>query len=243
VAVLNPGLTVGAHLVETLRFHLGLGRAAARQRATELLTMVRMPDPTRRLDEYPFQLSGGMAQRVGIALALACDPVLLIADEPTTALDVTVQGQILDLLVDIKQRLGMAMILVTHDLGVVAEVADRVAVMYAGEVVETGTAAEVFTSPQHPYTRALLATMPQLHATDEELTVIGGAVPSPQAWPTGCRFHPRCAEAVDRCRTARPATGDTPERLVRCLLVNGDEGPTGGREPAAVDTTAVEGAP
>ena len=231
VAALNPGLTVGAHLVETLRFHLGLGRAEARTRALELLALVRVPDPKRRIDEYPHQFSGGMAQRVGIALALACDPVLLIADEPTTALDVTVQGQILDLLAEIQQRLGMAMILITHDLGVVAEVADRVAVMYAGQVVETGTSREVFGSPLHPYTRALLASMLQHHDRNDNLTVIPGSVPSPHAWPTGCRFHPRCSEAVDACRRVRPEPGHDPERLVRCLLVH--------PEPAARTTAAV----
>jgi peptide/nickel transport system permease protein len=216
VAVLNPGLTVGAHLVETLR----LDRRAARSRAIELLTLVRVPDPERRIDEYPHQFSGGMAQRVGIALALACDPVLLIADEPTTALDVTVQGQILDLLAEIQERLGMAMILITHDLGVVAEVADRVAVMYAGQVVESGDATEVFRTPQHPYTSALLATMPQHHERDDELSVIPGTVPSPTAWPGGCRFHPRCPVAVDACHVTPPTPGPDPDRVVRCLLVH-----------------------
>lgn len=226
VAVLNPSLTVGAHLVETLRFHLGFTRAEARSRALELLSLVRVPDPRRRIDEYPHQLSGGMAQRVGIALALACEPVLLIADEPSTALDVTVQGQILDLLADIQERLAMAMILITHDLGVVAEVADRVAVMYAGQVVETGTADEVFSTPSHPYTRALLATMAQQHPRDRELTVIAGSVPSPHAWPSGCRFHPRCPEVVDRCPHVRPDPGDDPDRLVRCVLVHDGDQPT-----------------
>jgi len=220
VAVLNPGLTVGAHLVETLRFHLDLDRKTARRRAIELLQLVRVPDPERRIDEYPHQFSGGMAQRVGIALALACDPVLLIADEPTTALDVTVQGQILDLLGDIQQRLGMALILITHDLGVVAEIADRVAVMYAGQVVETGTANEVFEAPQHPYTKALLDTMPQRHERADELAVIPGTVPSPSAWPTGCRFHPRCSAAVDACRSTDPTPGPDTQRVVRCLLVH-----------------------
>lgn len=228
VAVLNPGLTVGAHLVETLRFHLGLDRTAARRRAVELLQLVRVPDPVRRIDEYPHQLSGGMAQRVGIALALACDPVLLIADEPTTALDVTVQGQILDLLADIQHRLGMALILITHDLGVVAEVADRVAVMYAGQVVESGTASEVFADPEHPYTRALLETMPQRHGRDDELTVIPGTVPPADAWPSGCRFHPRCPEAIELCRTEVPPPGPDPERVVRCLLADHPAVPTWG---------------
>lgn len=219
VAALNPGLTVGAHLVETLRFHLGLDRKAARRRAIELLKLVRVPDPERRIDEYPHQFSGGMAQRVGIALALACDPALLIADEPTTALDVTVQGQILDLLAEIQRRLGMALILITHELGVVAEVADRVAVMYAGQIVESGSATEVFDTPRHPYTRALLATMPQQHERGSELAVIPGTVPSAAAWPGGCRFHPRCAVAVEGCGSTAPSPGPDRERVVRCLLV------------------------
>lgn len=240
VAVLNPGLTVGAHLVETLRFHLDLDRKAARQRAIELLKLVRVPDPERRVHEYPHQFSGGMAQRVGIALALACDPVLLIADEPTTALDVTVQGQILELLEETQQELGMAMILITHDLGVVAEAADRVAVMYAGQVVETGTAAEVFGAPQHPYTQALLATMPQHHhGHDGELTVIPGVVPSPASWPAGCRFHPRCSEAIDACQNTHPPTGDDPERLVRCLRVH-EIDPQPRAERGASDRNVVE---
>jgi peptide/nickel transport system permease protein len=206
IAVLNPALTVGAHLVEPLILHRAMGRAQARSRAVELLAMVRVPDPHRRIDEYPHQMSGGMAQRVGIAMALACEPKLLIADEPTTALDVTVQGQILDLLTDLRERLGMTVIIITHDLGVVAEVADRVAVMYGGQVVEVGSSREVFAHPRHPYTAALLETMPQSHRGDpgDELAVIPGMVPSPSAWPAGCRFHPRCRYATDRCLAGSP---------------------------------------
>jgi peptide/nickel transport system permease protein len=219
VAALNPGLTIGAHLMEPLQVHLGLRRRAARNRAADLLGMVHVPDPLRRLDEYPHQFSGGMAQRVGIAMALACEPKLLIADEPTTALDVTVQGQVLDLLQEIQERLHMAMILITHDLGVVAEVADRVAVMYAGQIVETASVTELFFSPRHPYTQALLATMPQSHSSrDTDLAVIPGMVPPPSAWPAGCRFHPRCAHAVAACRAEAPAAEILPDgRMSRCL--------------------------
>lgn len=204
IAVLNPALTVGAHLAEPLRLHHGLSRSEARARAVELLATVRVPDPERRIDEYPHQMSGGMAQRVGIAMALSCEPKLLIADEPTTALDVTVQGQILDLLTDLSERLGMTVIIITHDLGVVAEMADRVVVMYGGQVVEVGSSRDLFAHPRNPYTAALLETMPQNHAGGDELTVIPGMVPSPSSWPTGCRFHPRCHHATDICSTGRP---------------------------------------
>ena len=159
-----------------------------------------------------------MAQRVGIALALACEPKLLIADEPTTALDVTVQGQILDLLADLRERLGMSMIIISHDLGVVAEMADRVAVLYAGQLVEIGPATEVFACPQHPYTAALLATMPQHHDGNGDLAVIPGSVPSPASWPSGCRFAPRCDHAIDSCHRGTPppiTIGD--DRISRCL--------------------------
>jgi peptide/nickel transport system permease protein len=220
IAVLNPALTIGAHLLEPLLLHTDLNRKAARQRALELLAMVRVPDPERRLDEYPHQMSGGMAQRVGIAMALACEPKLLIADEPTTALDVTVQGQILDLLFDLRSRLGMTMVIVTHDLGVVAEVADRVAVLYAGQVVEVGTAPEVFTRPRHPYTEALLDTMPQNHRGGDELTVIPGMVPVASAWPSGCRFHTRCRHAADICRAGVPGMVDGSDgHVTRCARV------------------------
>ncbi|MCL2393722.1 MAG: dipeptide/oligopeptide/nickel ABC transporter permease/ATP-binding protein, partial [Acidimicrobiaceae bacterium] len=178
IAVLNPALTIGAHLCEPLQLHLGLNRKQARERAGELLRRVRVPDPIRRLDEYPHQMSGGMAQRVGIAMALACEPKLLIADEPTTALDVTVQGQILDLLASLTDEAGMAMIIITHDMGVVAEVADRVAVLYGGQVVEVGSSQEIFSQPRHPYTAALLDTMPQNNEGAEYLRVIPGMVPS-----------------------------------------------------------------
>ncbi len=216
IAVLNPAIKVGRQIAEPLRIHLGLSKAQARERAAELLAEVRVPDPRRRLDQYPHEFSGGMAQRVGIAMALACEPRLLIADEPSTALDVTVQGQILDLMAELQERHRMAIILITHDLGVIAEVADRVLVMYGGQVMETAGADDVFFEPRHPYSRALLETMPQNHHGDGELAVIDGMVPSSSAWPAGCRFAPRCAHATDECVQAVPALTGT-DRLVRCV--------------------------
>ena len=201
-AALNPSMTIANQLIDRLVIHEGLSKVDARQRALELLTTVQMPDPDRRLDEYPHQLSGGMAQRVGIAMALACNPKLLIADEPTTALDVTVQGQILDLLAKLQQEFGMAVLFITHDLGVVAEIADRVAVMYAGEVIEMGAVRDTFDQPSHPYTKALLETLPHHGRTEGKLPVIDGIVPPPSAWPSGCRFHPRCQFAVEKCGEA-----------------------------------------
>ncbi len=226
IAVLNPAIKVGSQIAEPLRIHMGMSKADARKRAAELLAEVRVPDPERRLDQYPHEFSGGMAQRVGIAMALACEPKLLIADEPSTALDVTVQGQILDLISEVQERHQMAVILITHDLGVIAEAADRVLVMYGGQVMETASAHDVFLSPKHPYSRALLETMPQSHDGQGELPVIAGMVPSATAWPTGCRFAPRCGFATDACtssmppleRVADPAQGDLVQAdLIRCV--------------------------
>ena len=205
IAVLNPALKVGRHLMEPLLLHTDMNKKQARERAIELLAEVKVPDPHRRVDQYPHEFSGGMAQRVGIAMALACQPRLLIADEPTTALDVTVQGQILDLLTEIQEKHGTSIIIITHDLGVIAEVADRVIVMYAGQGVEGGEAEDIFLRPRHPYTKALLESTPgsqQSHA--DRLTVIPGIVPAPSNWPKGCRFAPRCQHATDRCRTEAP---------------------------------------
>ena len=223
IASLNPALTVGQQLIQPIQAHLGLGKEAAWQKATDLLRLVQVPDPERRMDEYPHQFSGGMAQRVGIARALSCEPNVLIADEPTTALDVTVQGQVIDLLKDLQQKLGLAIVFITHDLGVVAEMADRVAVMYAGEVVEAGDVREVFGQPKHPYTKALLETLPHHGRSDGRLPVIDGLVPPPSAWPTGCRFHPRCKFATESCS----AEGILPmnkvsgrEHFSRCLRVD-----------------------
>ena len=203
---LNPVLTIGEQVAETLILHQKLSSRAARERVLELLTLVRMSAPRQRIDQYPHELSGGMRQRVMIAMALACEPKLLIADEPTTALDVTVQAQILDLLLEMRDRLGMAIVLITHDLGVVAETADRVAVMYAGRKVEAATVFELFRNPQHPYTQGLIRATPG--AGDQRqarLVEIRGMVPPLNAMPPGCSFAPRCDCAIEACHAAIPA--------------------------------------
>ena len=203
---LNPVHSVGFQITEGIRAHEPhVGRAELRERGIAALARVRIPSPERRFDEYPHQLSGGMRQRVMIAMALACSPRLLIADEPTTALDVTVQAQILDLLRDLQSETGMAIILITHDLGVIAEMADDVAVMYAGRVVERSTARALFEDPQHPYTLGLLGSVPRLDEDRERLLAIQGSVPPPFALPPGCRFAPRCPFAMDACRAEIPA--------------------------------------
>jgi oligopeptide/dipeptide ABC transporter ATP-binding protein len=217
-ASLNPVLTVGDQISETIRAHLPLSGAEARQRTLALLAEVGLGDDPSRFGSYPHQLSGGMRQRVMIAIALAAEPELLIADEPTSALDVTVQAQILSLLDQLKQTRGMAMLLITHDLGVVAGRADRMAVMYAGQIVEEGPAGLLFRRPSHPYTRGLLASLPRLDGPRVPLAPIGGTVPVPGAWPVGCRFHPRCPEAMAICTSAPPVrvTGDG--QCARCWL-------------------------
>jgi len=203
LSALNPVLTVGDQIAEVLRVHRGLGRAAATARATELLGLVGIPAPGRRVRDYPHQFSGGMRQRILIAMAIALEPELLIADEPTTALDVTVQAQVLELIDDLRRRLGMAVLLITHDLGVVMETSDRVAVMYAGRVVETGATHEVLSEPRHPYTEALLRSVPS-RAGRDRLVTIPGSPPRPTGVPDGCSFHPRCRLAVAECRVVRP---------------------------------------
>ena len=206
MASLNPILSVGHQLTEPLSLHLGLGRRAARARAEELLALVRIPAPAQVMRAYPHELSGGMRQRVMIAMALVCGPKLLIADEPTTALDVTTQAQILALLRDLRERLGMAVLLITHDLGVVAEFADEVMVMYAGEIVERAPVADLFERPGHPYTDGLLRSMPPLDGEDMlELPAIEGNVASPFARPSGCAFHPRCGYIRDDCTRIAPS--------------------------------------
>ena len=207
---LNPMLTVGKQIGETVMLHEGLSAKAAEQRAVEMLTLVGIPAPGRRVREYPHQLSGGMRQRVMIAMALACSPQLLVADEPTTALDVTIQAQILELMRDLKTRVGAAIMLITHDLGVVAEMAQRVVVMYAGRKVEEGTAEAIFLHPLHPYTRGLLGAMPKLGSSLTEtgrskLTEIPGAVPSLRKPIIGCAFAGRCPQVTDVCRVVAPA--------------------------------------
>jgi peptide/nickel transport system ATP-binding protein len=202
---LNPVFTVGDQITEAMRAHDRTASfAALRSRAIDALQRVRIPAPERRFDEYPHQMSGGMRQRVMIAMALACAPDLLIADEPTTALDVTVQAQILDLLRELQQQTGMAIILITHDLGVVAEMADEVAVMYAGRVVERASGTAIFDDPQHPYTLGLLGSIPKIDENRDRLLAIEGTVPAPFALPAGCRFHPRCVFSDAACAMQDP---------------------------------------
>jgi peptide/nickel transport system ATP-binding protein len=201
---LNPALTVGEQITEVLHAHRSISRRAARAEAVELLARMRIPQARARIDDYPHQLSGGMRQRVMIAIALACGPDLVVADEPTTALDVTVQAQILEMLVDLRTDLGSGLLLITHDLGVVAEVADEVAVMYAGTIVERCDVRALFTSPHHPYTIGLLGALPTPWNRGRRLAVIEGQVPPATAMPPGCRFHPRCPFAVERCRREPP---------------------------------------
>jgi oligopeptide/dipeptide ABC transporter ATP-binding protein len=204
LSALNPVFTVGDQIAEVARVHAGATRADARARAIEMLRLVGIADPETRADAYPHQLSGGMRQRVVIAMALVMSPSLLIADEPTTALDVTIQAQILELLRDVQQRMGMSVLLITHDLGVVAETASRVIVMYAGEVVEEAPVREIFAAAHHPYTAGLLRAMPRVGAIRDRLTVIPGSVPPPTAWPAGCRFRDRCPYAWERCEREHP---------------------------------------
>jgi dipeptide transport system ATP-binding protein len=212
---LNPCFTIGFQLTEALRLHLGLDRNAARRRAVELLEQVGIPAAASRLTDFPHQMSGGMNQRVMIAMAISCNPRLLIADEPTTALDVTIQAQILDLLRDLQKERGMALVLVTHNMGVVAEMARRVAVMYAGQVMEERNADALFAAPRHPYTSALIAAMPERHAGGSRLSTIPGVVPGLYDRPAGCLFAPRCAIAAAAC-DRRPELRTWGDGLVRC---------------------------
>ena len=222
---LNPVFTIGDQIAEVARVHLGLSRADAWIRAVDMLNQVGVPDADLRASQYPHQLSGGTCQRVMIAMALMCHPRILIADEPTTALDVTVQAQILELLERKQAEMGMAVMLITHDLGIVAGAADRVVVMYAGQVVETAATRDLFAYPLHPYTAGLLASVPRLDGARGRLTAIPGAVPPATLWPGGCRFHPRCPYAWDRCRTEEPPLleGPTAGQMARCWLVREPE--------------------
>ncbi|MCR9121731.1 MAG: ABC transporter ATP-binding protein [Phyllobacteriaceae bacterium] len=220
MAALSPVHTIGNQMVETIRMHLGLSKSEARQRAVEMLDKVGIPRPADRLDSYAFELSGGMRQRVCIALAVACEPKLLIADEPTTALDVTTQANILDLFRQLRDDMGVSILFITHDLGVVAEIADEVVVMYLGQVVEQGPVRQIFHDPLHPYTRALLGSVPRLSRNRKErLATIHGMVPSPFERPSGCLFHPRCDVAESGlCDRVMPALTRTPTgRAVRCV--------------------------
>jgi oligopeptide/dipeptide ABC transporter ATP-binding protein len=215
---LNPVFTVGAQIVEGIHAHFKVSSAEARQRALQLLQEVGIPDAAERLKAYPHQLSGGMRQRVMIAIALAAEPEILVADEPTTALDVTVQAQILEVLDSLRARRGMAVLLITHDLGIVAGRADRVAVMYAGQIVEEANTPRLFANPSHPYTQGLFASVPRITGPVKRLNPIRGSVPAPAAWPTGCRFRPRCPQAFDRSETEPPLLPVEPEHRMRCWL-------------------------
>jgi peptide/nickel transport system ATP-binding protein len=216
---LNPVHTIGRQIIEVIRAHKPVSMEQARQRAIEVLELVRIPSAAQRLDDFPHHLSGGQRQRVMIAMALACEPALLIADEPTTALDVTIQAQILELLRDLQQRLGMAILIITHDLGVIAELADDVVVMYAGQIVERAPVDAIFNDPQHPYTIGLLGSIPRLDVARERLSTIEGTVPSPASQPKGCRFGPRCPFAEPRCIQEPPPLRELgPNHQVACWL-------------------------
>ncbi|MCZ8511519.1 ABC transporter ATP-binding protein [Paenibacillus filicis] len=215
---LNPVFTIGYQIMEPLIEHQKLSKKQAEQKAIALLKEVRIPEPEKRLVQYPHQLSGGMRQRIMIAVSLACSPALLIADEPTTALDVTVQAQILELIKELSKTNGMSVMLITHDLGVVAEVCDKVIVMYAGQIVESAYVNEIFNTPQHPYTRALLKCIPTLDTDDEELFVIEGNVPSPKNMPKGCRFQDRCPHKTRECEMENIELKEiAPNHYVRCV--------------------------
>jgi dipeptide transport system ATP-binding protein len=228
---LNPCFTIGFQLTETLRLHEGMDQKTATRRAVELLEQVGIPAPAGRLKAYPHQLSGGMNQRVMIAMAIACNPKLLIADEPTTALDVTIQAQILDLLLSLQRERGMALVLITHNMGVVAETAQRVMVMYAGQIMEERDAASLFEAPQHPYTAALLAALPERSVGDHRLATIPGVVPGLFDRPRGCLFSPRCAYATEHSREVRPELRPWQGGQIRCHYPLGD--PDREREIAA----------
>ena len=222
---LNPVMRVGAQIAEAIHAHQKVSKKDARERVLALLTEVGIADPTTRIDAYPHQLSGGMRQRILIAMALAAEPDLLVADEPTTALDVTIQAQILELLDHLRATRNLAVLLITHDLGIVAGRADRVLVMYAGRIVESATTVQLFAHPAHPYTRGLFASIPRLDDDTTRLTPIGGTVPRPSDWPTGCRFHPRCGVAIAHCTDHRPALESAgADHSVACWVRQG--GPT-----------------
>ena len=221
---LNPCYTVGYQIMEAIKVHQGGNRRTRRQRAIDLLTQVGIPAPASRLDVYPHQLSGGMSQRVMIAMAIACRPKLLIADEPTTALDVTIQAQIIELLLELQQRENMALVLITHDLALVAEAAHHIIVMYAGQVVETGKATEIFRAPRHPYTQALLRALPEFAADKSRLASLPGMVPGKYDRPTGCLLNPRCPYATDHCRKVEPELMNLPDRQSKCHYPLDDAG-------------------
>jgi oligopeptide/dipeptide ABC transporter ATP-binding protein len=218
---LNPVMTVGDQVAESLRIHRGLSREAARAKALALFEEVKIPSAAQRLDEYPHQFSGGMRQRVMIAIALACEPAVLLADEPTTALDVTIQAQVLGLLADLRARYGMAVLFITHNLGVVAQIADRVAVMYAGQIVEQGPVASIYAAPRHPYTQALFSAIPRLDQPGQALSAIPGRVPPLDAMPPGCRFAARCPQRRAGCEQEQALVEVAPAHAARCHVATG----------------------
>jgi oligopeptide/dipeptide ABC transporter ATP-binding protein len=225
---LNPVFTVGFQVEESILQHQKLSWREARERAVEVLRLTGIPSPNKRINDYPHQLSGGMRQRVMIAMALACNPALLIADEPTTALDVTIQGQIITLMEDLNRRLNTAIMLITHDLGVLAEFSDRVIVMYAGRVMESANTDNLFDNPRHPYTIGLLRSIPRLDRKQDRLIPIPGNIPTPTDLPAGCRFHPRCEKAMDICRLREPEPATlTDDTMVACWLHAGAGGEEG----------------
>nr|WP_314266460.1 dipeptide ABC transporter ATP-binding protein [uncultured Moellerella sp.] len=221
---LNPCFTVGYQIIEALKVHQGGSRSTRKQRAIDLLAMVGIPDPKSRLDVYPHQLSGGMSQRVMIAMAIACRPKLLIADEPTTALDVTIQAQIIELLLALQQQENMALVLITHDLALVAESAHHIIVMYAGQVVESAKATDIFTSPRHPYTQALLKALPEFSSDRARLDSLSGVVPGKYDRPVGCLLNPRCPYVTEKCRQEEPALHTMGDRQVKCHFPLDDMG-------------------
>jgi len=214
---LNPVFPVGDQIGEAIRTHLRVSKKEERERVLELLRLVGIPSPKERVNNYPHELSGGMCQRVMIAMALACNPELLIADEPTTALDVTIQAGILELINELREKMGMSVFLITHDLGIVAEVADEVYVMYAGKIVEHASTTNLFESPQHPYTVGLMNSIPGLHEKREKLSAIPGVIPSPQDFPTGCRFQDRCPLVIEKCRMSEPPLRSVNGHLSACF--------------------------
>lgn len=214
---LNPLFTIGEQICGPLRRHLKMSKAQAQERALEVLNQVGIPAPEKRIRQYPHELSGGMRQRVMIAIAIACNPKLLIADEPTTALDVTIQAQILELMLELREKMNTAIILITHDMGVVAETADNILVLYAGKVVEYGSVKEIFNAPKHPYTQGLLSSIPPLEEDVEELNTIDGTVPAPGQMPSGCRFAPRCPNADARCSKEQPGLYPAGSSMVSCF--------------------------
>lgn len=240
---LNPVHKIGRQIAEVVNTHQKVSRKQAMDRAVEMLKLVGIPSPDKRIDDYPHELSGGMRQRVMIAMALACNPKLLIADEPTTALDVTIQAQILELMNELKEKMNMSIMLITHDLGVVSEMADKVLVMYAGKVVESSGVRELFRNPKHPYTQGLIEAIPDLDEEKEELSIIKGAVPSPENMPSGCRFQSRCPFAAEICRTKSPELAGNPDHKVSCWMYTdkweekeGDHGDSRSETAAAKET-------